>query len=251
MFCALQCNAQILLRSSTFVGGSVSLNSDSSNNNLLNYLSFEQTVHWKRRFNKFKREKMLSNFYSLYKRNNMLGARIYGFELDPLISGFESTKGSTFKLWNKIRIGFSFNVEGELDSPELPWDEYFGYLDGELYFRYSHLPRSARGDKRTKYRKGSIDALFLITANERADCYFKIKPIGCAWLKAYYKKERHIQHLGICAEIEVRNDGYGGIKFGSSKDLYRGFTFIGGPEYNMKTKQVSFNLGVKFDARNY
>lgn len=252
MFVALQGSAQILFQSSTLLESSViTLNADSNNFSGLDQTSFDQTIWWRNRYNRAKHEKMSNTFLSLYKRNDMIGARIYGADLDLMAEEFESSRANTFRLWNKLRLGFALLVEKDPSIAPLPWDESYGYLDGEIYFRYAHIPHSGRGDKRTKYRRGSFEAFFLLTAQKRASAYIKAKPIGSTWLKVYYRQEHKIQQAGLCLEVEAHSDGYGHIRYGSSKDVYRGFTFIGGPELDLHTSKISLRFGVKWDFRNY
>lgn len=252
LVCVLPSNAQILIKSSTLVeGDAVSSNYDFNDFSSFQQTTIDQTIYWRQRYNRDNREKTVYNFHSIYKRNSMIGARLYGIDIDVMAENFEKPKANTFRYWNKIRLGFDLIVEADPNEKPYPLDESYGYLDAEMYVRYLHLPHSARGDNRTKYRKGSFEFFFLITPYQRMTSYFKVKPIGSTWLKFYYHQEYQIQNAGICAEVEVNPRGYGNVIVGSSKDSYRGFTIIGGPEINLKTNQISLYLGIKLDLRNH
>ena len=252
MFAALQSNAQILVRSSTLVEGSVvSMDQNFNNPSFLDQSTIDQTIYWRKCYDRTNLEKTVYNFHSLYKRNSMIGARIYGIDFDLMAAPFDKKAANTFRYWNKLRMGFALIVEADPYAQQYPLEEVYRYLNGEMYISYLHLPQSARGDHTIKYRKGSFMFFGLITPSWLIDTYFKVKPIGNTWLKYYYRQEYHLQQAGICAEVEVNKHGYDHISVGSSKDFYHGFTFICGPEFNFETQKISLHLGIKLDLRNH
>jgi hypothetical protein len=254
MFVALQSNAQTLIKSSTLVEGfAISTSHDFTTFTTLEEGIIDQTIWWRKRYNRDHMEKTVYNFQSIFKRNSIIGARLYGIDIDLMAENFEKPKANTFRYWNKLRLGFDLIVSGDLNIKPYPLEEFYGYLDGEMYIRFLHLPHSARGDNRTKYRKGSVEIFCLVTPYQRVNGYFKFKPIGSTWLKFYYRQENKFApaHVGILAEVETNPKGYGHVLVGSSKDSYRGITLCGGPDFNFKTNEISLYLGIKLDLRNH
>ena len=237
MFAVLQGNAQIFLKSSTLVEASVMTDK-------ISFGQFDQTIAWKG-YNREGREKTVYVLHSLYARASFVGVRLYGIDVDLMSERFDRNGANQFRYWNKLRMGIVLALETDpANSFSLK-----SAVDGEWYFLYTHLPRTARGDGRNKYRQGSVQAFFLITPNMRMDSYFKVKPIGSTWMKFYYRQEYQVQQLGFCVEVETNPKGYGDSK--QAKDLYRGLTVFGGPELNLKNSQISFCFGVRWDMRNH
>jgi len=239
MFSALQGNAQnIFLRSSTKVEYS-------------EQISFDQTIYWRKHFSKESMPKTVYNFHSIYKKDSLLGILLYGIDIDMMSDKFEKSKGNSFRYWNKIRMGFGLMLERNPYNPPFPIETAYNYINAEIYLSYLHLPRSSRGDRNTKSRRGSFALFLLATPSKRFEGYLKFKPFGRAWIKPYFKQEYSIKHIGICTEIELNQRGYDKTKSESSKDIYKGFTIFCGPEYNLDSKNIYFYAGIKYDGRNH
>jgi len=239
MFCVLQGNAQnIFFRSTSKVEYSEQIN-------------FNQTIYWRKHFNKESGLKTIYNLNSIYKTDSLFGILVYGIDIDMMSDRFEKNKGNTFRYWNKIRMGFGLMFEKNPYNPPFPIETAYNYINAEIYLNYLHLPHSARGDRTTKSRRGSFMIFLLATPSKRFEGYLKIKPFGRVWIKPYFKQEYSIKHISICTEIELNQIGYNKTKAESSKDLYRGFTISCGPEYNLNSKNIYFYLGIKYEGRNH
>jgi len=241
MFCALQGNAQTnCLRTTTSIEGSS-----------FKQFGFSEKIYWRRRLNGENKPKTVYNFCSIYKLDSIWGIGLYGLDIDLMSEQFEKRGENKFRYWNKIRMGFSFMFEKNPRNPPLPAEGICDYINGEIYLNYLHLPHKVRGDRNIKFRRGSFMLFFSATPSKRFEGYLKCKPFGRAWIKPYFKQEYSIKHIGICAEVELNPKGYNKTKTESSKDLYRGFTIFGGPDYNLNNKTYSFSIGIKYDGRNH
>ena len=262
LLCALQGNAQ-LLRSSTLIETSVfAVTPDFVNPNYLDHTNIDQTIYWRRRYNGDSQEKTVYNFHSIFKRDSIIGVRVYGIDVDMMTDVFEKQGANSFRYWNKLRMGFTLILQKNPKLPDYPSDQFYNYINGEMYLSYLHLLRGARGDRMTKSRRGSFMAFFLITPTFRIDIHCKIN-LGSVWMKGYYNQEYgniwekeywssiNRPRVGLCAEWETNPRGYDKTKVHSSKDLYRGFTLVFGPEYDLHTKEISLRVGMKWDLRNH
>ena len=240
MFVALQSNAQICLRTNTSIEGST-----------LKQLSFNETIYWRKRFNSESQLKTVYNFCSIYKLDSIVGIKIYGMDVDLMSEKFDTRKSNSFRYWNKIRVGFVLIMERNIYFPPLPPEKIYGYLNGEAYFSYLHIPHQSRGDRATKSRRGSIALFLSATPTRKILAYAKFKPFGNVWIGASFKQRFPIPKICIFTEIELNQKGFDKTKVESSKDLYRGFTIFCGPEYNLTNKSYSFSLGIKYEGRNH
>lgn len=252
LFGALQSNAQTLIKSSTSIeGGVFSLGFDLHDKTYGDRLNIDQTIYWRRRYSDESKEKTVYNFNSLYKRDSIIGVCLYGIDIDMMAEAFETRKANTFRYWNKLRLGGALLLEKNPKWPDYSLEECYNYFNAEIYISYQHIPHSARGDRTTKVRRGSYMFFALATPTKKFDVYFKVKPIGSTWVKCYYYREYDMSRVGISFEIEAKARGYDKIIVASSKDAYRGPTFILGPEYNLNTSQITLRLGIKWDLRNH
>lgn len=240
MFVALQSNAQICLRTNTSIEGST-----------LKQFSFNEIVYCRKKFNVENKPKTVYNFFSIYKLDSIVGAKVCGIDMDLMSEKFDTRKANSFRHWNKIRIGFSVIMERNIYFPPLPLEKTYGYLNGEGYLNYLHIPQKSRGDRATKSHRGSIMLSISATPTRRILGYVKYKPFGNVWIGASFKQRFPIPKLGLFTEIELNKRGYDKTKTESSKDLYRGFTIFGGPDYDIKNKNYSFSLGIKYEGRNH
>ncbi|MBU0627446.1 hypothetical protein KKH82_08840, partial [Patescibacteria group bacterium] len=246
--CTLQGSAQLLLRTNSIadisaisVGTPQSISFGQSTN-------LEESFYYRQRYDKNGLEKSRYNIFSMYKRGEMLGFCPYGKEIDLMNENFEKSKGNTFRYWNKIRMGMKILVEES--AYERATEELWYYLDGEVYLSYLHLPRTARGDQTTRVRKGSFMISVLATPSRRFLGYMKYN-VGSTWIKTYYRQENYISYVGIYIEIEINKKGYNRSLVASSRDIYRGITLFGGPEYNLTQSQISLNLGISITTENH
>jgi len=259
LVCALQGNAQLLLRT-TFTGdiSAISLGSDFKNPSYGEKPDLEESFFYRKRYNREDREKTVYNLFSVYKRNAVVGSCIYGLDIDMMSENFERSKPNTFRYWNKIRMGFKLLVETNPGYKNLP---LIGYLNAEFYGSYLHLPHSARGDQTTKERKGSF-MLFLLTTPSSFTQFFETNSLtkflgymkynaGSVWIKAYWRQGQTVGYTGMQAEWEINPKGYGGNKVESSKDTYRGITLFGGLEYQVQPNRISMTLGVYITSENH
>jgi len=250
LLCALQSNAQAL-RSSTLIETSPYAFSTGENEpGYLDRTSMDQTIYWRQKFNAESQAKTIYHLQSIFKRDSMIGVRLYGMDIDMMSDAFEKKGANRFRYWNKLRLGFTLILEKNRHRPDYPLEEFYNYLDGEFYIHYLHLSQSTRGDRTTRFRRGSFAIFLLATPSRRIDAYVKVN-VGGVWLKPYYFQEYGIPRVGFCAEWETNPKGYSKTKCHSSKDLYRGVTLIGGTEMNLDTRQISLRLGVKLDMRNH
>ena len=264
VLCALQGNAQTLLfRSSTLLEGDCfSASADFKETSYLSETNIDQTIYWRRRYNGDSQDKTVYNLNSIFKRDSMIGVRLYGIDIDMMSDVFEKNSANTFRYWNKLRLGVTLILQKNPKLPEYPFDQFYNYFNGEIYLNYLHLSQHARGDRMTKSRKGSFMMFFLITPTFRMDVHCKIN-LGGVWMKGYYHQEYgniwvkeywntiSRPRVGLCAEWEINPRGYDKTKVHSSKDLYRGLTLVFGPEYDLHTSKISIRLGMKWDLRNH
>ncbi|MFZ2072423.1 MAG: hypothetical protein WA101_03270 [Minisyncoccia bacterium] len=238
MFVALQGNAQTnCFKTTTLIEGSS-----------FKQFSFIEKISWRRRLNRDSQPKTVYNFSSIYKLDSIWGIGLYGLDIDLMSEKFEKKSGNNFRYQNKMRLGFVVMLEKNIYY-KAPYD--FIYPNAELYLSYLHLPHKARGDRNTKTRKGSVMIFGSITPTRRISTYIKFKPFGKAWIGLSFKQRFPIPKIGLFAEIELNKRGYDKTKTESSKDLYRGFTIFGGPDYDIKGQSYSFFLGIKYEGRNH
>ncbi len=253
LLCTFTSNAQLLLRTnSTFDFSAISTNSNSNNLNYAEKWNLEESFYYRKRYNYESKEKTVYSIFSIYKKNSVIGFCPYGIDLDIMSERFNKNKTNTFRYWNKIRMGLKFVIEKNInDTGKFSLDA----LIPELYLSYLHIPQSARGDQTTKARKGSFMIFFMITPLKRSLSYIKFN-IGSIWIKPYFKQEqiniREMENFsGIYAEVEINRNGYNHSIVESSKDVYRGITLFGGPEYSFTNKKFFMNLGVLITTENH
>ena len=258
LVCALQGNAQLLLRT-TFTGdiSAISLGTDFKNPDYGERSNLEECFFYRKQCNRDNLEKTVYNIFSVYKRDSVVGVCPYGVDVDLMSEHFEKNSGNTFRYWNKMRMGCKFLVETN-PKYSLPIWSYFNL---EIYGSYLHLPHNARGDQTTKARKGSF-MLFLMTTPGSFTQLFQTNSstkflgyvkcnVSSVWIKAYFRQGQTVGYTGIQAEWETNPKGYSGNKVESSKDTYRGITLFGGPEYQIQLHRISMTLGIIITSRNH
>lgn len=230
----------------------ISTGTDLKNKEFGERFNLEESLYYRSRYNGQSKEKSHYNIFSVYKRNSHFGICPYGIDVDIMSEKFEKNRANTFRQWNKIRMGFKLLLENDLnDSDQYGWD----YLDGEMFFSYLHLPRTARGDQTTKARKGSFMMYLQICPSMRGTAYMKLN-VGSVWIKTYYRQEKNYlkeldNSVGLNIEIEINRNGYNRSIVESSRDVYRGVTLIIGPEYNLKFQRIFLNIGISLTTENH
>lgn len=230
----------------------ISINSGFNDFKYLEKLNFEESFYYRNRYNKESKERTVYSIFSIYKKNSSVGICPYGIDFDLMSEHFQKKKANTFRYWNKIRMEFKFLIEKNLNDPdELPID----YIIPELSFSYLHLPQSARGDLTTKARKGSFMFSISVTPLKRSLTFIKFN-VGSIWIKPYFKQESIVfnqmeNSSGVSVEIEINKNGYNLSKVESSRDIYRGITLFGGPEYNFSQSRIFLNFGVSVTTENH
>lgn len=257
--CVLQSSAQLLLRTTSAADiSAITLGSDFKDPSYGERMNLEESMFYRKRYNREDREKTVYNIFSVYKKNAVVGFCPYGVDIDMMSENFERSKPNTFRYWNKIRMGFKLLIETDPGYPDLP---LLYYLNAEFYGSYLHLPHSARGDQTTRARKGSFMMFMLITPGSFSDFfvtnastkflgYMKYN-VGSAWIKAYVRQGGSITFTGLHAEWEMNPKGYSKNRVESSKDTYRGITLFGGPEYQLQTNRISINFGILLTTENH
>lgn len=249
----LQVSAQLLLRTNS-VGefSAISMGSDLKNFNYGERINVEESMYYRSRYGNDDKEKTVYNVFSIFKRDEVLGICPYGMDIDILSEKFEKNRANTFRYWNKIRMGYKFIFETDLNDTN---QSFINFLKGEVYMSFLHLPRSARGDQTTKARKGSFMIFGSVTPMQRVYAYMKFN-VGYAWIKPYYSQDQSFlsgweYKAGLNVEVEVNKNGYDHSIVQSSRDVYRGLTVFGGPEYNIELKRIFLNIGVSVTTENH
>ena len=250
---ALNSNAQILLRTNTDLYlSAVSIDKDLKNFDYAEYSYFEETLNYRKRYNKYGGERSVYTIFSVYKKFNSYGVCPYGLNFDIMSERFNKNKANTFRYWNKIRMSLKLLIEKNVKDPtELP----INYFIPEMNFSFLHIPHSARGDQRTKSRKGSFMFIFTVTPTKRILTCMKFN-VGSVWIVPYFKQEAVIVNnmksfAGLDVAFEINKNGYDRNRVESSKDIYRGITLTCGPEYNLSVSRIIFNIGLSISTENH
>ena len=247
--CSLQGSAQLLVRTVSQGETSIlSMGLDQQDLNTFQNNKLKGEIYYRTRYDSDGIEKSRYSIFSIYQRDSILEFCPYGLDIDVLHEKFGNGKGNTFRYWNKIRMGFKILIEESIY--ERATEDFWYYLNGEVYVSYLHLPQSARGDHQNKSRKGSVMMFARATASKRYLCYIKYS-FGSTWIKGYYKKEQYTNYVGTFIEIQLNKKGYTRSFVGSSKDIYHGITVFGGPEYDLTHSQITLNLGFKITTENH
>jgi len=253
VFFFLNANSQTLLRTnSAFDFSAISVNSGFNNFNYADVINFEESIYYRRKYNKESKIKCSYFIFTLYKKNSSIGICPYGIDFDLMSEHFKKNKANTFRYWNKMRMGLKFVFDKKINSPEI---KLFDFIAPELYFSYLHLPHSSRGDLTTKARKGSFMFFLMVAPLKRSLVYTKFN-VGSAWIKPYFKQEsirfyNMENSAGLNVEFEINKNGYNKSCVQSSRDIYRGITVFGGPEYNLSQSRIFMNIGVSITTENH
>ena len=215
-------------------------------------LNFEQSLMYRKRYNSSGKGTDSYYFNSLYFKDSIAGFKYLGYEFNLMHDPFEDSRIlNVFRKWNIIRLGGALSVEYNPHNA-FP-DDYFDYLNANIYIRYFHIKKSARGDKTTKHTRGSWGFLANGEFKGRFSFDLQYKPFAYLWLHGRYKKDmvQNDQKYAFLFEFELNKYGYKKNRTESSKDIYNGLTLYFGPEINITHNSYSINLGLKMDFRNH
>jgi hypothetical protein len=252
-FCwLLIANAQTIQSVTNLESSSITYHPENSQINYLDNVYFEQSLFWRKRYNKQSLEKDSYFFNSLYLKDSVLGVKYFGFDFNFMHEPFDNSRMNYFRKWNCIRLGFSLSAEHNPFEIFHPINEIYEYLNANIYLKYYHIPKSSRGDKTTKYKKWAWG--FFIEAEYFGRIYadLHIKPFNYLWLHVRYRKELYDdKYAALIFEWELNPYGYENCKVESSKDIYHGITLFAGPEYNLYRKTYMLNFGISMKFRNH
>ncbi|PKP23032.1 MAG: hypothetical protein CVU05_01255 [Bacteroidetes bacterium HGW-Bacteroidetes-21] len=249
---AFYAGAQFIVRSESRVETMpFTLNSDVKQPALFYRAEFEQKIFWRTMFNEKDQEKTVYHFHSVYKLDSIIGAVIYGIDIDMLGAAFKKQGPNRFRYWNKLRLGMALLAEANPEWDPIPAEKFYDYLNAMVYISFLHLPSKARGDQTTKARRGSYMLYAMMTPSQRQEFFLKFKPVGSTWVKFNYFKEFNEVWAGAGVEVEVNPNGYDNSVTHSSKDVYRGLTIMAGTWMNTSSQELSLRVGLKWNMCNH
>jgi len=224
-------------------------------------LYINESFSWRDKYNAYNEEKDCYYSHSIYIKDSELGLRLLSIDFNPFHDKFETYKLNQFTQRNKVRIRFSLLMEyypfdDYYVNPEnthvfSKFRTYYDMINMDMYIHYTHISKTARGDYRTKQRKGSWGFVFWGDLKRRMLFTFQVKTGAYVWSKFRYKKEYSGKKMALLFEIQLNKNGYSHTTTESSKDIYKGMSIVFGPEYNMTYQRYVFNLGVKYNYRNH
>ncbi|MBN2667950.1 MAG: hypothetical protein JXR60_01870 [Bacteroidales bacterium] len=238
------------VRSKTYLDAST-LAYRSDKINYFQYLTFEETFLWRRRYNREGLEKDSYFFHSVYTQDSAVGAKLIGFEFNFLHERFDKNRWNHFRDWNKIRMGMALSFEYIPFEPLLPVEDIYQYVNANIYLKFLHICQSCRGDKTTKFRRMSWGFLINVEYFGRVHAELSIKPLKYVWITGRFRKTLHDRYYGLFFELELNHHGYDVSRLESTKDIYNGVTVFAGVDYNETRSFFAFNLGLKMDFRNH
>jgi len=266
IFSVLYSNAQPIVCSSTEIMSPVVFPSNTgalSNTKLFSFddFYFSESFSWRDKYNAYNEEKDCYYSHSIYIKDSELGLRLFSIDFNPFHDKFETYKLNQFIRRNKVRMRFSllmeyypfdqYYVNPENTHVFSKFRTYYDMINMDMYIHYTHISKTARGDYRTKQRKGSWGFVFWGDLKRRVLFSFQVKTGAYVWSKFRYKKEYSGKKMALLFEIQLNKDGYSHTITESSKDIYKGMSIVLGPEYNMTSQSYMFNLGIKYNYRNH
>jgi len=248
------------IRSETYIEGSpVSYYSNTDPENIkpnkvsfLDELNFEEKLYWRKRYDKEGQEKDSYWFHSVYLKDSMLGAKLIGIDFNFLHEKFEKNSWNKFRQWNCMRAGAALSIEYNPYEDLYPINESFKYINANIYFKFMHISKSSRGDKHTKYRRGTWGLELYRDLRKRTTILLRIKPLNFVWVNLRYKRNIYNEdYYALLFEWELNANGYNNCKVANTKDLYKGLSVFAGPEYNTTIQSFLLNIGLHFSYRNH
>ncbi len=245
--------SQKIKSSTNFESSTISYNTQKSSYHYFQNINFEQTLFYRKTYNKYNKETDSYYYNSLYFKDSIIGAKLTGYEFNLMHDRFEDSRFlNNFRRWNILRFGSFLGIEYNPFKGFLPLENSFEYINAGISIRYYHIRKSARGDKTTKYRKGEWGFLTEGEFNGRVYFDLYVKPFAYLWIHSRYRKElyKNTKYYALIFEFELNEHGYDKSQAQSNKDFYYGTTLFCGPEYNSYNYSWSFNIGIKMDYRN-
>ncbi len=219
---------------------------------ILENLDFEQKVYWRKSYNNDGLEKDAYWFNSAYVKDKMVGIKLIGIDFNFLHEKFNKVSWNAFRNKNCIRAGGALSLEHNPNYDFYPINKSYKYINIDIYLKILHRSKLSRGDKHTRYRKGTWALQFYRDVRKRKSIIFKIKPLNFIWLSLRYKKSLYRQEsYAFLIEFELNPDGYNNCKVESTKDVYKGLLIFAGPEYNSTLQLYSLKFGMFFSYRNH
>jgi len=222
---------------------------------------FSESFSWRDKYNANGEKKDCYYSHSVYIKDSELGLRLFSVDFNPFYDKFETYGLNQFIRRNKMRMRFSllmeyypfdnYYINSESTKVFSKFRTYYDMVNIDMYVRYTHISKTARGDTRTGQRKGSWGFVFWGDLKRRMMFDFQVKTGAYVWTKFQYKKEYSGKKMAFLFEIQLNKNGYAHATTESSKDIYKGLSIVLGPEYNMTHQYYSFNLGIKYNYRNH
>ncbi len=241
-----QCNIRSI---TNFESSTVTYNMEKYN--YLDNINFEQSLFWRRRYNSDGQNHDSYFTNSIYFKDSVVGIKYFGFDMNFMHEKFDNLRMNEFRMWNCIRLGFALSTEINPFEEEVNPNQVYNYLNGNIYVKYYHIRKSARGDKTTKHRRGTWGFYLNYDYFGRIDADLHIKPFSYLWVHTRYRKDLNNSYVGMIFGYELNPYGFENCLGESTRDTYNGVLVFAGPEYNLTTKSLSLNIGIKLDFRNH
>ena len=100
-------------------------------------------------------------------------------------------------------------------------------------------------------RKGTWGILFWADVKQRMLVDLHIKTAAYVLINFRYKKYYSGKKIAFLTEIQLNRNGFKKTAVESSKDMYKGFSIVIGPEYNITKQFYMLDLGIKYNYRNH
>jgi len=212
--------------------------------------NIEQNIYWQKSYKEQGQKKFMYTTHSVKYYNNNYNIGLYGIDVDMMSEDFEKNWANNFRYWNKLRFGFKILIQNNPDVQKFKIKNTLNYLNEEFYISLLHIPKKARGDLMTKYRKKSFGLYVDAIPDQKSYIQLAYKAFEYVWFKVYYKKEFGVLYQGVFSEFEINKRGYDNSIVKYTHDSYKGVSFIIGNEYNNSNKYIFLYLGFKFCYRN-
>ena len=224
-------------------------------------LCVNESFFWRKKYNADAVEKDAYFFHSLYVRDMGVGLRIFGMDFNPFYNRYLSYKFNQILRKNKLRFRFSlmmeyyfdddYFVKGKNDRLFSKPETYYNMINTDVVIFYTHISKTSRGGSKTKERKGTWGIFFWTDIKKRMVIDLHIQTGAYVLIKFRYKKYYSGKRIAFLTELQLSKNGFKKTTTESSKDMYKGFSMVFGPEYNMTYEQYMFTLGLKYSYRNH
>ena len=221
----------------------------------------DESFFWRKKYNADAIEKDAYFLHSLYIRDMGIGLRIFGMDFNPFYNRFLTYKFNQILRKNKLRFRFSvmmeyyphddYFVQGENDRLFSKPETYYNMINTDASIYYTHISKTSRGGSKTKERKGTWGIFFWTDIKKRMVADLHIQTGAYVLIKFRYKKYYSGKRVAFLTEIQLSKNGFKKTTVESSKDMYKGFSLVLGPEYNITNEEYMFTLGLKYSYRNH